>query len=263
VPPPERLQIDDLEDLLLLCRSLGSVEPRPRLWFRGVNNAGHALIPSLYRGAELAADALAKEERMRAQFTSRSMPLLTGPPQNEWGYLFIMQHYGVPTRLLDWSENVFLGLYFALTVSATKGFRTDAALWILDPAGWNAGILPGMDPPGAALNADDSDLRNFAPGREVNQMSSDILAMYARYNNPRITAQRGVFTVFGREKAPMEEVFETKGLEESALKKVVLPRGALRAMYADLRVIGFRESMIYPDLTGLAREISVDEGFGR
>ncbi len=258
---PREEQVESLSELLDLAREVGEEATTGRLWYRGVSKSTHSLVPGLYRGTDDAQALVGKEDLMRLQFASRSMPMLDAAPQTPWGLLFLMQHYGVPTRLLDWSENALLGLYFSLSVSARRGFPSDAALWLLDPAGWNQGILPGMDPPGAALDADNPDLNNYSPGRDINSMATDIVAMHARYNNPRITAQRGVFTVFGREKVSMEDLFDAKGLPERVMVKAVLPKKVLASMNDDLRVLGFRETMIYPDLVGLATEIAVDHGF--
>ncbi len=46
-----------------------------------------------------------------------------------------MQHYGVPTRLLDWSENLFISVHFALV--GAGGTDEPPVIWCLDPIGWN------------------------------------------------------------------------------------------------------------------------------
>lgn len=260
MPSPPELIVNDLTEYLDAAKAIGDTSSTRTLWYRGASNAGHALEPRLYRSNGSAAELLLAESEMLAQFRSRSGPLLREEVRTEWGFLFIMQHYGVPTRLLDWSENAFLALYFALSVAAAKEFPTDAAVWVLDPASWNVETFPGMDSPGKALHAEDSSLNNYSPGRELNNMSEGAAAMYALYNNPRITAQRGVFTVFGREKKSMDDLFEQGDFPDGTLTRLRLPQAALSDLNDQVRILGFRESMIYPDLEGLAAEIRTEQG---
>ena len=98
---PRHETVNDLQELLALAKAVGIASATNLLWFRGVSDATHTLLPGLYRGGDPANVLVAKENLMRSQFASRSMPLLEGTQQNEWGFLFIMQHYGAPTRLLD------------------------------------------------------------------------------------------------------------------------------------------------------------------
>jgi len=250
--------VSDLKEYLDATSDLGNASATKTLWYRGAGNAGHALQPRLYRSEGTAATLLQKEQEMLAQFRSRSGPLLREQVTTDWGFLFIMQHYGVPTRLLDWSENAFLALYFAVSAAAAKGFPTDAAVWILDPAAWNEKTFPGMESPGKALHADDAALNNFSPEKELDNTAEGAAAMYALYNNPRIIAQRGVFTVFGRSKEPLETLFEKGDFPSTALTRLRLPQTSLAELNDQIRILGFRESMIYPDLEGLAREIRTE-----
>jgi hypothetical protein len=260
VPPPTEQVVDKIDAFIDATRSIGSASSAGKLWFRGVSNAAHGLLPRLYRSSGTAGELVAIEREMLAQFKSRSQPYLDGGDHSPWGYLFIMQHYGVPTRLLDWSENALIGLYFSLSAAAAKGFPTDAAVWVLDAGAWNAATFPNMGSPGIALHADNKSLVNYGPDRDLDQMASGVAAMYALYNNPRVAAQRGVFTVFGREKDPMEAVCEADIFNQPVLTRLRIPQAALEAIYGELRLLGFRESMIYPDLTGLAKEIRTDQG---
>ena len=65
--------------------------------------------------------------------------------------MFFMQHYGVPTRLLDWTENPFVAIYFAL-VSMEDIKNVDAAIWMCDPVAWNRAALEHISFNGAVLD---------------------------------------------------------------------------------------------------------------
>jgi len=63
------------------------------------------------------------------------MYLVDGIPKDEWDWIFLMQHYRAPTRLLDWSESPLVALYFALVDKLQED--SDGALWCMDPIALN------------------------------------------------------------------------------------------------------------------------------
>jgi len=184
------------------------------LWYRGVGDVKYKLVPALYRHKKTkGADGLAALERqIMTRFRQRSLPYHSRPLGDDWDALFFMQHYGVPTRLLDWTENPFVALHFAMmsakgVVSAggKLSFSADATLWILDPVAWNRHALRHISYAGGVLTPDDDALKGYRPTPGFTGMQNLPVAIYGAHNSPRIVAQQGVFTVFGREASAMEE----------------------------------------------------------
>ena len=94
-------------------------------WFRGHEEASWRLRPKLYRGGETDISKLfGFEEELRGEFKRRGWQLAPGltlpVSEDEWGWYSLMQHYGAPTRLLDWSDGALTRLYFAVRAPKKK-----------------------------------------------------------------------------------------------------------------------------------------------
>lgn len=95
----------------------------PILWFRGHSNAGYSLVPSLFRTKSYAKKKsengnytrLHYAEDIRTQhYIAKNFHLLSREPSSRVEWLEVMQHHGVNTRVLDWSESSMHSLLFAL-----------------------------------------------------------------------------------------------------------------------------------------------------
>src|SRR5436190_20036268 len=112
---PNRVtSIGEFAEWVELVSKLGTESEREEMWFRGVGKSTYKLVPGLYR-LESGLDRLSDDE-LRVQFSRRATPLVAGRrPRDNWEWYCLMQHYRVPTRLLDWSDAALVALYFALT----------------------------------------------------------------------------------------------------------------------------------------------------
>ena len=113
-------------------------------WFRG-QGKDWELIPSIYRPEYQGI----RESQLRKDFKLRAWPYLSNRfripgDDDDLEWLFLMQHYGIPTRLLDWTQNALLALYFAVEQAIDeskqqkqKKITQDAVVWVLNPSEFN------------------------------------------------------------------------------------------------------------------------------
>lgn len=231
------------------------------LWFRGLNSASHKLVPKIMREGHDMPAVFDRELRLLTRFRQRGLAYWpAGYPQDDWEHLFAMQHYGLPTRLLDWSENLFVAAYFALQSTPVQDGDCPPAIWCMDPVRWNR-RMPALSEYGDAigvLTTADDELDVYRPLTNKKRYKSPV-AMFGAHNSDRIVAQRGTFTVWGNDVTPMEDVAAAIGVDE-VLWKVKL-EGDRGLLYKDLQTLGFSETMVFPELSYLAVELTRMEGW--
>jgi hypothetical protein len=240
------------------------------LWYRGCGQADHKLVPTLFRHpkTKTVSEIAILETQLLTRFRQRSIPFHDRPLTDDWDALFFMQHYGVPTRLLDWTENPFVSLFFTvtsasykLTTNGTQKFTAPAALWVLNPVKWNRHSLKHQAFDGGVLVPGDDALKGYRPVPSYAGMNNHPVALYGAHNSPRIVAQRGVFTIFGKNTAPMDKIFMTEKFPDDSIVKIVLGPNAIKRIKTSIFGHGITESVVYPDLNGLAKEIRRTFGF--
>ena len=241
------------------------------LWYRGCGDSSYTLIPSLYRHPKIKnSDELFKQEfDILKRFRQRSVPYTHSSltEKDHLTTLFFMQHYGVPTRLLDWTENPYIALYFALSDTDYEKtqdgptYQTDAAVWILNPAEWNKKAFNYEISPGIISPPDNEALNGHLPTANPRLGKPEPIALYGIHNSPRIVAQRGAFALFGTKIEPMEEAYRTNEYPQDCLRKLVIDKGNIKSVLDALGRIGITDSAVFPDLSGLAKEIKRQFGF--
>ena len=96
-------------------------------WFRGHSDSAFSLTPALFRQSETG--PVYDEAGMFHEF-QRRYPERSHDHKSTFEWLTLMQHYGIPTRLLDWSSNLLVALYFCC---CREKQEADGAVYILDP----------------------------------------------------------------------------------------------------------------------------------
>lgn len=227
-------------------------------WFRG---SAHPLQP----GAVWA--GLWDELAAQHEFVVRFSGMMAREPADEWEWYFLSQHYGMATRLLDWTMNPFVALYFALKAAAdARSPSGPVQVWMLDPRKLNLATV-GFETvftPGGELTKHwlPSRLRADSPhhfafdGRE-GLTNAHPLAIYPKRRNPRILAQAGTFTIHGTDAAPVDEVMGGLAEHDRKIARIdleVTPQQASELL-RQLASLGFSASVLFPEPEYLAREI--------
>ena len=236
------------------------------LWFRGSGNIAHALEPSLYRHptSKKPLELQLLERQLMTRFRQRSLPYHSRNLSDDWEALFFMQHYGVPTRLLDWTENSLVALHFALmssSIGGRSGKPKTAIIWVLNPHLWNERSLQHLSYQGGPLAPGDAGLKGYAPADLPGVVADFPVCLYGAYNSPRIAAQQGVFTIFGTSGDSMQSLVKNGTFPLKAFSGIAIHPSRISRMRTALLNQGITESVVFPDLEGLARETKRHFGF--
>lgn len=229
-----------------------------QVWFRGVSDTSYKLVPKIYRPTiyELRKFPITEpdEDEIRYAFKSRALQLISEQrlPSTEKDWYFLMQHYGAPTRLLDWTDGALLAVYFAVR---TLHKPRDVAVWMLDPAWLNreANKIDG----GVRISEwSETDPWFPTPFDEVLHPKLP-LALDAPHVARRVAVQRGHFTIHGTQKDGLDQMLEKPNTK---LVKFTITAGEITEILDDLKTCGITETTVFPDLEGLSSELMREWG---
>ncbi len=274
-----------ISKILELIKQYFNVEDdnRFKFWFRGQPKFDYKLIPPIFRQGNDFGNELYWESNMCREFSllSEAQPFYR---KSTFEKLILMQHFGIPTRLLDWSENFLVGLYFALYEKDKCGYsfdqEGDCALFILDPISLNrqSENKEGMFGDGnnevilrASLSLVNSikeysiqpDVKNLTrkisldivDGKFVNTTLQNsietAIAVFPQQNNPRLINQKGTFTLHGGKLLGNDKMINftlLEGNEKIRLLKIHIKSKYKNILNEELRYCGINESTLFPEL---------------
>lgn len=290
-----------------IYKTNGEGEFRKTLWFRGSTDCGHKLSPGahreFYRHPRRPNESSPNEEKRvrkwRTIETDRTQKFLHEAPARLRGapdimdrpaWLSLMQHYSLPTRLLDWTESFLFATFVALRYGENQEGTpsTDAVIWALAPGIFNS--TEGYGDLVWSLN----DLKSVRDGDEIKKRKTlgrtrredqisfrravrlrrlvdesfeagrrgtGAAAVYPSEIDTRLFIQQGRFTIHGVRsdinQDPLPDLpIQYKDRSHTYLVRIRIPRTCQMLFSKELKRLGLRKSTYFPDLTALAQELT-------
>lgn len=236
-----------------------------KLWYRGEAGLYPTMPSSLYRQINFDGEPEQRRvtrdvhfnkvhnyerwiyEKFKSELEQKDPVLYKNVTQNGWDIVFYMQHYGIPTRFIDWSEDMNTSLFFA-TEKADENTK-DVVLWLFDPNRLNEitrGVYQLQHP------EQENNYSNFVHAHLIGMEQkigaaisphSHVLGVYASGDIERMHEQYGhfVFIPKGYNDFPLYVENIAAGnsdLQEKVLKKIVIPNSEAREIKKYLESIG-------------------------
>lgn len=243
------------------------------LWFRGEKQdyGDTRLRPVLYRppktrnSLKAIPELLKIENSLFATFQRCNSELSDRPIEDDFNGYLLMQHHGGPTRLLDWSDGSLMALHFALRNK--QGDNSDPVVYVLDPYRLMDKLDSLPDTPlmeekwkeyieAHPEYAEDDVSEAYLPSGDDAEMDFELprIPLFLRFPlfSRRVAAQRSQFIVFGSDPSWLSG--ETLR-PDPAIRTITIDGKCARKIRAELQECGVTESVIFPDLDGLGREL--------
>ncbi len=165
--------------------------------------------------------------------------------QNPWDLLSLSQHFGLPTRLLDWTSNPMIALWFAF--AEEKGNDNDRVVW---------GLVVEDDILADTENEDPFDQR-FIKAFKPKNIDNRIIAQHSWFTiqNPNIKGKSadGLPYINSPESINESEEFDY------SLARFLFPNEKRNEILRKLDIIGINHASVFPDLSGLCNYIEWKE----
>lgn len=295
----KRYVVRNFNEFLKVIKEIRSKENK--IWYRGQPNASYMLLPSAMRKMIEFQDQFGQEiqpkevsnfnnrghlvsyinvNAMLKEFKNEATKYLRVKPKNDFEWMFLAQHYGIPTKLLDWSTDPLVALFFAMPEVESESDDTDIEIAIKEFEN------SGYSNQGAAVFAINpiefnTNTANYIY-KDKNRLYEpvDVSENYDFYNSfiyptdekyfilplcilgtaidKRICRQSGNFTIHGINVWPLDQ----SELLRSMMYKIFIPYACISEIKEILDALNINKSSIYcgdSDLDFISKEISDSE----
>lgn len=233
-------------------------KPYRRYIYRGQKNSTWQLETTLrrallsmgvkeryWKGRE---ESIVQTFQKRAHIYLRHLPVINNKTENMLEWLSIMQHYGAPTRLLDWSYSPFVAAFFSLEELCEK-----SCVWEIDYK-----IL-------RKSNIEKAGKQYISKVFEKDYASVAVFPYEPKLQNERLIAQQGLFLCTNDLDETIDDIIDDHNLHEKILTKYIFlfELDEIKEALKSLKMMNIDNSKLFPGVEGLSKSLSLQLLEGR
>lgn len=211
------------------------VRSKDFLLFRG-QDSDATLLPSIARG-DSSLDTTSVERRMLNELKRRSSLIIKEKLVSDWDWLTYAQHHGMSTRLLDWTSNPLVAIWFAIQNPRT--YKSRSYLYIL--LVFEKFILTNEEVEKASPFTIEN-TKVFRPD----------------LNNKRIVAQQGWFTCHQYSIGKFQSLELDQSFGKTMITRLTINPEDKPHLLEELNILGINAQSIFPDIYGICQQINAD-----
>ena len=250
--------------------------------YRGLASKEYELLPGLFRKQRDTFDgeghgvendrylAFGKEKTILQSFIQEASIYIQLSTTDFSRWAEYAQHYGVPTRFLDWSRNPLVALYFACRDLKEK----DGKVWLLHAHNYDRSYPEANE---AIMNKSRREILDKLINGE--KCCNYPLLYSPSYVDQRMSAQKGYFMAWGEKKSRFEEMFSDEKYymclpekdsnirlfgqheKEALLFSFLIHADRKQPLLRELDMVGINERTLFPGLDGIGRYVEMKYRF--
>jgi hypothetical protein len=178
------------------------------------------------------------EQKMLNDFKKKLPNFLQSEIKNEWDLLAVCQHHGLATRLLDWTQNPLIALWFACSSPYMNG--NHSIIWAFTI---NVSSIFDFSKEGTSSPFDVESTKIISPNWVAKRIANQ--SGLFTIHKPKIEDNNLIFKVLNE-----DETFDPMPI------KFIIPKIVRKDLIRQLNVYGVNHSSVFPDLDGLCKSLN-------